>query len=121
MTLILTCLTNEYVVQASDRQLSERDERGRVRPISYDSNKALTYKNQFSFAYTGVVHLPQRKSEKGNRQTAIEWANDQLAEGKNLDEAVDYLKYCVTDLMNSNQARKLSARERRLAFIRNRI
>jgi hypothetical protein len=117
MTVILTCLTNEYVVQASDRQLSERDEKGRVTPVSQNSNKALTYKNQFSFAYTGLAELPLLKSGKKGRQTAIEWATERLAEGKNLDEAVDHLKHRVTDLMNSNQLRKLPAHKRRLAFV----
>ena len=113
MTVILTCLTNEYVVQASDRQLSAIDEQGRVRPTSRDSNKALTYKNQFSFAYTGLADLPKQKSG----QTAIDWASERLKEGKNLDEVVDQLKYRITDLLNTNQVRKLPARKRRLAFV----
>src|SRR6266480_5297368 len=98
MTVILTCLTNEYVVQASDRQLSVIDEKGRVRPTSHDSNKALTYKNQISFAYTGLADLPKLKSG----QTAIDWAAERLKEGENLDEVIDQLKYRITDLMNTN-------------------
>jgi hypothetical protein len=112
MTVILTCLTNEYVVQASDRQLSDIDEKGRVRPRTQDSNKALTYKNQFSFAYTGLADL---KLKSG--QTAIDWASERLKEGKSLDEVIYHLKHRITDLMNTNQIRKLSARERRLAFV----
>lgn len=117
MTIILTCLTNQYVVQASDRQLSVHDEKGHITPVSHDSNKALTYKNQFSFAYTGLAELPIRKSGKEDKQTAIEWATERLTEGKNLEEALNNLKYRITDLMNLNQIRKLPAHKRRLAFV----
>lgn len=113
MTVILTCLTNEYVVQASDRQLSTIDEKGRVRPTRQDSNKALIYENQFSFAYTGLADLPKLKSG----QTAVDWASERLKEGKSLDEVVDQLRYRITELMNTNQVRKLPAYKRRLAFV----
>ncbi len=76
MTVILTCLTNEYVVQASDRQLSTIDDKGRVTPTNNASNKALTYKNQFAFAYTELAELPKLKSG----QTAIDWASERLKE-----------------------------------------
>lgn len=113
MTIILTCLTNEYVIQASDRQLSTRDEKGRVKPTTQHSNKALTYRYQFSFAYTGLSELPNLKSG----QTAIDWAAERLQEGKSLDEAVENLRYRIADLMRTNPMRKLEPHEQRLAFV----
>jgi hypothetical protein len=116
MTLILTCLTNDYIVQVSDRRLSYWDGT-KVVVTDNDSNKALFHKNQFVFAYTGLAKLPIRKDGKNIELSAIEWAAQRLYEGKNLEDAAYRLKYRVTELMDSNQIRKLPKPKRRLAFI----
>src|SRR5438034_1392214 len=106
MTLILTCLTKDYVVQASDRLLSYSDNRKKN-----DSNKALIYCNRFVFAYTGLANIHDRY------ESSIDWAAEQLSKGKNLEDAVHYLKNRVTDLMNSNRIRRFHAHQRQLAFV----
>ncbi len=116
MTLILTYLANDYIVQASDRRLSYWDGQ-KVVVTDHDSNKALIYKNRFVFAYTGLADLPVRKNGLDTYQSAIDWAAQQLSEGKNLEDAVYHLKYRVTELMNSNRIRKLPEPKRRLAFV----
>jgi hypothetical protein len=80
------------------------------------SNKALVYKNQFVFAYTGLAKIPIRKTGQDTLST-IDWAAEHLSKGKNLDEAIYNLKYRATELMNSNSIRKLPEHNRRIAFI----
>jgi hypothetical protein len=70
MTLILTCLTKDFLVQASDRRLT-RTVGGKVELDDDDSNKALIYSNHFVFAYTGWrsyminIHLPLTGQRSG--------------------------------------------------------
>jgi hypothetical protein len=116
MTLILTCLAKDYVVQASDRRLSYWDGK-KVVIDDDDSNKVLIYENRFVFAYTGLAKLPVRNNGLDTNQSAIDWAAEQLSKGKNLEDAVHYLKNRVTDLMNTNRIRKFRAHDRWLAFV----
>jgi len=116
MTMILTCLTHDYIVQVSDRRLSYWDGK-KVVVVDNDSNKALIYKNQFVFAYTGLADLLVQKNKVEAHQTAIDWAAQRLYEGKNLNDAVQHLKYRLTELMNSNRIRKLPEPKRRLALV----
>lgn len=57
MTLVLTCLTKEYVLQVSDRRLTWPN--GRV--ADDNANKAVLLANQMAFAYTGRARVgPER-------------------------------------------------------------
>lgn len=116
MTMILTCLANDYIVQASDRRLSYWDGK-KVVITNNDSNKALIYKNQFVFAYTGLADLSVEKNRKDAHQSAIDWTAQRLSAGKNLEDAVYHLQYRLTELMNSNRMRKLPESKRRLALM----
>jgi len=116
MTMILTCLTKDFTVQASDRRLSIVDG-NKVRLEDDHSNKALVYKKQFVFAYTGQAKIPVRKNGQYTYMSTIDWATEQLSKGKNLEDAVYNLKYRATELMDSNQIRKLPGYKRRIAFV----
>jgi hypothetical protein len=116
MTMILTCLTKNFIVQASDRRISSIKD-NKVQWIDDQSNKAVVYKNQFVFAYTGQAKIPIRKNGQHIYISTIDWAAEHLSKGKNLDDAVDNLKYRATELMNSNQVRKLPGYKRRIAFV----
>jgi hypothetical protein len=53
MTLILSQITRDYVIQVSDRRLTRPD--GSV--FDDDSNKAVLYNHHFAFAYTGLAQM----------------------------------------------------------------
>ena len=63
MTIILTCLMKDFIVQASDRRFSYPD---RSKPPEDHNNKALIYSNHFVFAFTGRARLKDK--------SAINWA-----------------------------------------------
>ena len=88
--MILTFLTKDYVVQASDRRISYLD--GKTPPKD-DSNKALVYGNNFVFAYTGRAQLV--------RTPTIDWAAQRLSERDNLNEAIHHLKDRATSLVQN--------------------
>lgn len=54
MTLVLSCLTQEYVVQVSDRRLTFIDD-GTVKDD--DTNKAVVFCGHIAFGYTGLDKL----------------------------------------------------------------
>ena len=109
MTMILTCLTNDFIVQASDRRLTSR--RGKkIVPKEDNRNKALIYKNHYVFAYTGLADL-------GVNNTPIDWAAKVLSEAANLDVGLPLLKDRASGLMNSHYISRFPVRQRRLAFI----
>ncbi len=112
MTLILTCLTQHFTVQASDRRLTATTG-NQVEVIEDQSNKALIYSNHFAFAYTGLARLP--------KMSAIDWAGQQLSEKKSLGDAILHLGNRASDLINSDQVRNFYSRcpasVKRLAFV----
>jgi hypothetical protein len=116
MTMILTLLSKGFIVQASDRRNSTIQD-NKVQWCDDQSNKALVHKNQFVFAYTGQAKIPVREHGRNTDKSTIDWAAEQLSKGKNLDDAVNNLKYRATELMNSNQVRKLSGYKKRIAFV----
>jgi hypothetical protein len=65
----------------------------------------------------GQAKIPIRKNGQYTYVSTIDWAAEQLSKGKNLDDAVNNLKYRATELMNSNQVRKLPGYKRRIAFV----
>lgn len=114
--MIISCLTKDFVEQTSDRRIS-RSKDNKVEWYDDVTNKALVYKKQFVFAYTGQAKIPIRKNGQNVLMSTIDWAAEQLKNGKNLVEAVDNLKFRATELMNSNRIRKLDEYKRRLAFV----
>ena len=116
MTMIITCLTQNFVIQSSDRRISTVID-NKVQSCDDYSNKALVYKSQFVFAYTGQAKIPVRKNGRAFEISTIDWAAEQLTYGKSLDEAVENLKFRATELMNTNYVRKQPGYKRRIAFV----
>jgi hypothetical protein len=107
--MILTCLTKDFIVQASDRRLTYR--RGRkIIHKEDDRNKALIYDNHTVFAYTGVATL-------SNHKFAIDWAAELLAQPATLQDAMVYLRDCATRLMETHPFSGYSDDQRRLGFV----
>ena len=69
MTLILTCLTHEQIVQVSDRRLTTRA----GKPVDDAANKAIFYAPAGAFSYTGIARIGSKKTH--------EWIADQLTIG----------------------------------------
>lgn len=107
--MILTCLTKDFIVQASDRRLTYR----RGRKITHkedDRNKALIYDNHTVFAYTGLATL-------SNQMFAIDWVAEFLKQPPNLQDAMVYLRDCATRLMEIRPFSGYSEDQRRLGFV----
>ncbi len=61
MTLILTCLTHEFIVQLSDRRLVNIATR---KPEDDDTNKVVGYWNIAAFSYTGLSTINGTKTDR---------------------------------------------------------
>ena len=107
--MILTCLTKDFVVQASDRRLVYRA-RGKIAYKEDDRNKALFYENHSVFAYTGLATLSDQKF-------AIDWAAEHLAQSANFQDAMGYLCECATQLMGMQPFSTYPNHQKRLAFV----
>lgn len=105
MTMILTCLAKDFIVQASDRRFSYPD---KSKPPEDHNNKALIYGNHFVFAFTGLARL--------SGKSAIDWAAQQMSEKEGLEAAVLHLGNRASDLMN-NFYSSYPADKKKLAFV----
>lgn len=64
MTLILNCLTNNYLFQVSDRRLVFLDSTGEVKTIKDDNvNKAIFYCGHIAFGYTGLAYIDGKRTD----------------------------------------------------------
>jgi len=108
MTMILTCLTKDFIVQASDRRLVYRWGR-QITNKEDDRNKALIYDHHTVFAYTGLATL--------SRKFAIDWAAELLAQPTNLRDAMVYLSESATRLLETRPFSDYSDVQRRLGFV----
>lgn len=110
--MILTCLTKDFVMQASDRRLTETTVE-KVVKFKDQNNKALIYRNHFAFAITGMARLVDTPT--------IDWAAQRLSEKKNLWYAVRHLESGATEQLNSNRIRNyyssFPVSAKRLAFV----
>jgi hypothetical protein len=59
MTLVLSCITPEFLVQVSDRRLTKLD--GSL--VDDEANKAVLFVGQFLFAYTGLAHVGRVRTD----------------------------------------------------------
>jgi hypothetical protein len=79
MTLVLTCATNDYLIQVSDRRLSYICN-GRIVPVEDDQNKAVLFGNIAVFGYTGIARFPQY-DKKENKTVEVNfdgWLADSI-------------------------------------------
>ncbi len=97
MTLLISCTTDDYAIQVSDRRLIYPD--GSL--ADDHTNKAIIFKSHLCFSYTGLAVLD-------NRNTAI-WFRDELA---NASGQTLYDK-CVSIARNATRAlRQIDAQHR---------
>ncbi len=63
MTLILSCITTQYVFQVSDRRLmwASGPKKGQI--AEDDRNKAVVLYNRIAFGYTGLANVPRTKTD----------------------------------------------------------
>lgn len=80
MTLILSCLTRDYVVQVSDRRVVATDGSWR----EDRANKAVFFCGHSSFSYTGIARLEGLPTD--------EWLTQQLGTAKALGDALPLLQ-----------------------------
>jgi hypothetical protein len=91
MTLILSVITPEYVLQVGDRRLTDISS-GRI--VDEEAIKAVLFNNHISFSYTGLARLPRSASVIAARggdptdRAASFWLAEVLALGRTLDEAL---------------------------------
>ena len=103
MTLVLSCLTHDYVIQVSDQRLTRITD-GRL----FDDlrNKGTMYCAEMAFAYSGLAEIDGTRSDR--------WLANILAKGANLDAA---LKTLVEQLSLSFGTIPLKSSEKRHAFV----
>lgn len=89
MTLILSCATEEHVIQASDRRLTSLHD-GSL--ITDEQNKAVLFCGRVAFAYTGLATMP------GNVHTDL-WIAQRLADERcnTIAHALRVLRARATD------------------------
>jgi hypothetical protein len=87
MTLILSCLTPEHVIQVADRRLTAPDRGGEL--VDDDTNKVVQYESHLCFAYTGLAEIRYRATDK--------WLMETLSGHGNPNKAVEALKQAATD------------------------
>jgi hypothetical protein len=85
VTLILTCLTHEQIVQVSDRRLTTID----GKPIDDTANKAIFYAPAAAFSYTGIAQIGSKRTH--------EWIVDQLTGGQQIGDVLDGLQNALNN------------------------
>ena len=100
MTIILTCSTIEYIAQVSDRRLTFKD----GKPPNDNANKAIAFKYDNVFAYTGIAKI-------GTKRTDL-WIADILEQHFTLEEALQAIQ-CKAN----KDIQRLPYSEKRLAVI----
>lgn len=68
MTLILSCITERFVVQVSDRCLSDLRT---GRPIEQEANKAVFLSNRVAFGFTGLAEIEGKPADIWLRDVLI--------------------------------------------------
>ena len=81
MTLILSCITNEYVFQVSDRRLTNLHTE---RPDPNEYNKAVDFWGRLAFGYTGVARV--------NNTYIDDWIAKTIIDCSSVYEAINTLK-----------------------------
>lgn len=100
MTLILSALTQDYVVQVSDRQLSRGG-----KPINLPANKSVVFCGHLALGYTGQAFIDNLSTEQ--------WLVEVLANAQSPRQALEAIASRATEAFR----RIGSLRRRRHAFV----
>jgi hypothetical protein len=111
MTLILTCLTHDFIVQISDRRLGDLVT---GIPKDDDANKVVAYWNIAAFSYTGLSYVSKTQTDH--------WIVDQLAPLADPSQFTPYdlgakLAASATTEFQKGWMSKLSKSYKRHAFV----
>ena len=87
MTLVLTCLTPEYVVQVSNKRVTRFSDGAVVDDLR---NKGTMYCAEMGFGYTGLAELEGSAADR--------WLAAHLARGSTLDEGLQIVVRDLTEL-----------------------
>jgi len=87
VTLVLTCLTPEYVVQVSDKRVTRFSDGAVVDDLR---NKGTMYCAEMGFGYTGLAELEGSAADR--------WLAAHLARGSTLDECLQIVVRDLTEL-----------------------
>ena len=79
MTLILNCLTDDYVLQVSDRRLTFAGGSRSGQVMDDDRNKAVVWNGIIAFAYTGVTPVDDENTDIWLTRTLIDAAKAGLS------------------------------------------
>ena len=74
MTLIMTCITQDLVVQVSDRRLVDLST---GQPCKNNQNKVVDFSGHMAFAYTGLANL----SSRGTKPTDL-WLAEAMCDSR---------------------------------------
>jgi hypothetical protein len=111
MTLVLTLLTNDVIVQASDRRFVKIRADGTSFVSDDDANKAVLFAHRAAYSYTGLAEMGPM------RQRTDEWLAQSIREAPGQGEAMDALAVAATERFKRPPIRRLSDDIKRHEFI----
>ena len=88
MTLILTCITDQFVIQVSDRRLTYLNGPNVGKLMDDDRNKAVLWNSTVAVAYTGVTPIDGVETDNWLASTLVEAARSGVE-----PEVAPYLSY----------------------------
>jgi hypothetical protein len=103
MTLVLSCLTHQFVVQVSDRRITDAMNPKRI--MDDHRNKGTLYCSNLAFAYSGIAELERKHLDL--------WMAEVLAQVKPPEDPISLLQKKATDSLR--QVRHL--KDKRLALV----
>jgi hypothetical protein len=105
MTLILSFISNNYLIQVSDKSLFQI---GNGTEISTNTNKAVLYCQQVAFGYTGISIIDNKATDQ--------WLAEHLSTSTNKD-LPDILQNIANSATTSFKKIRLPQKDKRHAFV----
>lgn len=118
MTLVLSLLSPECVVQVSDRRLVWFDQAGQIRRRDDEKNKSVLWCHRMAFAYTGLAELGmERRTDLWLANRMAEW--EATVSGPSVDqgELVVAIRDKATEYFRGPRISRIPADQRRHAFV----
>jgi hypothetical protein len=110
VTLVLTCVAPDYVVQVSDRCMTWVRADGRIDHQDDDTNKAVFFCGHMAFAYTGLGEL-------GSHKRTDLWLAETLPGGAKLSESVELVRSRATSEFAAPPISRVAAKNRCHTFV----
>jgi hypothetical protein len=114
VTIVISVLTHDGILQASDRRLVWLRSDGSMRLRDDDRNKAVIFGNRIVFAYTGLADLGPE------RQATDEWLAHTLHDNRDAGDQADILEAlaeATTARLNHGRVRSLPRAQRAHEFV----